>query len=408
VSEPAEFLGAFAQALASMSLYGDGHPARERAIDTAYQELRDLQAKHPHPLFTFLGDEVIFGRLPLREMREWGWSNRLAEAGIQRLEFDDDVTRDDFEGFLDDVYSRLTLVGLDTAEARQLRPSGIKFGVVGVRSGGEGVEDALPTATIAFSLGEEAETIRWLHDEVKQRESLPLAEAEAVVRSLSVAMHGDQQMILPLLQLKQFDEYTTTHSLNVSVLVMALAEYLGMAPADVRAFGVAGLLHDLGKVRIPIEILTKTGKLTPDERVLMNRHPVEGARLILESEEDLDLAAVVAYEHHIMLNGMGYPQVRYRRPCHEASNLVHVCDVYDALRTRRPYRDAWPVEQVLPYIEGRAGLEFDPDYVAAFISMMRKWEAQVAVVADESAPLSAPGSAAPPPAGAPEVQPGSN
>ena len=408
MSEPAEFLGAFAQALASMSLYGDGHPARERAIDTAYQELRDLQAKHPHPLFTFLGDEVIFGRLPLREMREWGWSNRLAEAGIQRLEFDDDVTRDDFEGFLDDVYSRLTLVGLDTAEARQLRPSGIKFGVVGVRSGGEGVEDALPTATIAFSLGEEAETIRWLHDEVKQRESLPLAEAEAVVRSLSVAMHGDQQMILPLLQLKQFDEYTTTHSLNVSVLVMALAEYLGMAPADVRAFGVAGLLHDLGKVRIPIEILTKTGKLTPDERVLMNRHPVEGARLILESEEDLDLAAVVAYEHHIMLNGMGYPQVRYRRPCHEASNLVHVCDVYDALRTRRPYRDAWPVEQVLPYIEGRAGLEFDPDYVAAFISMMRKWETQVAVVADESAPLSAPGSAAPPPAGAPEVQPGSN
>ena len=408
MSEAAEFLGAFAQALAGMSLYGDGHPARERAIDTAYQELRDLQSQHPHPLFTFLGDEVIFGRLPLREMRDWGWSSRLAEAGIQRLEFADDVTRDDFEGFLEDVYSRLTLVGLDTADARQMRPSGIKFGVVGVRSGAEGVEDALPTATIAFSLGEEAETIRWLHDEVKQRESLPLAEAEAVVRSLSVAMHGDQQMILPLLQLKQFDEYTTTHSLNVSVLSMALAEYLGMAPADVRAFGVAGLLHDLGKVRIPIEILTKPGKLTPDERVLMNRHPVEGARLILESEEDLDLAAVVAYEHHIMLNGMGYPQVRYRRSCHEASNLVHVCDVYDALRTRRPYRDAWPVEQVLPYIEGRAGLEFDPDYVAAFISMMRKWETQVAVVSDESAPLSAPASAAQPPAGAPEVQPRSN
>jgi putative two-component system response regulator len=117
---------------------------------------------------------------------------------------------------------------------------------------------------------------------------------------------------------------------------------------------------------------------------------------------------VVAYEHHIMLNGMGYPQVRYRRSCHEASNLVHVCDVYDALRTRRPYRDAWPVEQVLPYIEGRAGLEFDPDYVAAFISMMRKWEAQVAVVSDENTALSATASESPSPAGAPEVQPGSS
>jgi len=196
------------------------------------------------------------------------------------------------------------------------------------------------------------------------------------------------------------------------VLSMALAEYLEMAPADVRAFGVAGLLHDLGKVRIPIEILTKVGKLTPDERVLMNRHPVEGARLILESEEDLDLAAVVAYEHHIMLNGLGYPQVRFRRSCHEASNLVHVCDVYDALRTRRPYRDAWPVEQVLPYIEGRAGLEFDPAYVQAFLSMMRKWETQVAVIADERAPLpasvAAAGGAAPPPESPPEVPPGSN
>lgn len=412
MSEPAKFLGAFAQALAGMSLYGEGHPARARAVDTAYQELLDLQAKHPHPLFTFLGDEVIFGRLPLREMREWGWSNRLAEAGIQRLEFADHVTRDDFEVFLEDVLARLTLEGIDTAEARQQRPTAIKFGVVGVRGSGEVPADGLPTATIAFSLGEEVETIRWLHDEVQQREALPLAEAEAVVRSLSVAMHGDQQMILPLLQLKQFDEYTTTHSLNVSVLSMALAEYLEMAPSDVRAFGVAGLLHDLGKVRIPIEILTKAGKLTPDERLVMNRHPVEGARLIFESEEDLDLAAVVAYEHHIMLNGLGYPQVRYRRSCHEASNLVHVCDVYDALRTRRPYRDAWPVEQVLPYIEGRAGMEFDPHYVRVFIEMMRRWETKVAVVADERAPLpvssAAADSAAPPPAAPPEVQPGTN
>ena len=400
MSEPARFLGTFAQALSGMSLYADGHPARARAIDAAYQELLDLQRDTPRPLFTFLGDEVIFGRLPLRDMRNWDWSNRLAEAGIQRLEFEERVSREEFEVFLEDVLGRLTMDAIDTAEARQLRPTAIKFGAVGVRGGGElSREEALQTATITFSLGEEAETIRWLHTEVQQREALPLAEAEAVVRSLSVAMHGDQQMMLPLLQLKQFDQYTTTHSLNVAVLSMALAEFLGLSASDVRAFGVAGLLHDLGKVRIPIEVLTKAGKLTPDERVLMNRHPVEGARIILESEQELDLAAVVAYEHHIMLNGLGYPQVRFRRACHEASNLVHVCDVYDALRTKRPYRDAWPVEQVLPYIEGRAGLEFDPEYVRAFIAMMRKWESQVAVMADERAPLPA---SAPPPA--PEVE----
>lgn len=388
MSDPARFLGSLAQALAGMSLYADGHPARGRGIDAAYQELLDLQSEYPKPSFTFLGDEVIFGRLPLRDLRNWDWSARFAEAGIQRLEFEDRASREEFEGFLDQMLARITNAEIDTTEARQMGPSSIKFGAVGVRGGAElSAGGALPTATITFSLGEEVETIRWLHDEVKKNDLLPLAEAEAVVRSLSVAMHGDRQMMLPLLQLKQFDQYTTTHSLNVAVLSMALAEYLGMGAGDVRAFGIAGLLHDLGKVRIPIEVLTKAGKLTPDERVVMNRHPVEGARLILESEQELDLAAVVAYEHHIMLNGLGYPQVRFRRKCHEASNLVHVCDVYDALRTTRPYREAWPVERVLPYLEGRAGLEFDPSYVHAFITMMRKWETQVALIVDERAPL---------------------
>ncbi len=197
--------------------------------------------------------------------------------------------------------------------------------------------------------------------------------------------------MMPLLQLKEFDQYTTTHSMNVSVLVMALAEFLGMGAQDVRAFGIAGLLHDIGKIRVPREILTKPGKLTPEERELMNAHTVEGARIILESEEQLELASVVAYEHHIMLNGGGYPLIHYRRDCHRASNLVHVCDVYDALRTKRPYRDAWELGKILPYIEGRAGMEFDPEMVRAFITMMQQWEPQVAVMADEQAPVPAPG-----------------
>jgi putative two-component system response regulator len=134
----------------------------------------------------------------------------------------------------------------------------------------------------------------------------------------------------------------------------------------------------------------------------MNTHPVEGARIILDSQESLELAAVVAYEHHIMINGGGYPSFRYPRDCHAASKLVHVCDVYDALRTKRPYRDAWPAEQVLAYLEGRAGQEFDPELVAAFSSMMRQWEPRIAVLADEHLPVpqeaAAPGAATAEPA----------
>jgi len=124
VTDPAVFLTAFAQALATMTLYAEGHPARERAIDAAFQELQDLQAATPHPLFTFLGDEIVFGRLPLKELRAWDWSQRLAQAGIQRLEFADRVNREEFEGFLDELLARLTLSAIDTTSVQQMRQIG--------------------------------------------------------------------------------------------------------------------------------------------------------------------------------------------------------------------------------------------------------------------------------------------
>jgi len=392
--EPARFLNSFAQALSTMVLYASGHPARERAVDVAFAHLRDLQAETLRPHFSFLGGEVVYGDRALRELKEWDWGTRLANAGVQRLEVADLVERDEFEEFLEQVLARLNLVAVDTATARHAggprRPGAIRFGAVGVRgTGGEltTADDAaqIPTAKIKYSLGEEAETLRWMHGEVEAHGRLPLLEAEAVVRSLSVAMHADNAIVLPLVQLKEFDQYTTTHSLNVSVLAMALAEYLGLGAKDVRAYGVAGLLHDLGKVRVPKEILNKPGKLTDDEWQVMRRHPSDGARMIVSSDKGLDLAAVVAYEHHIMLNGGGYPGLHFCRDCHHASRLVHICDVYDALRTKRPYRDAWEPERALAQIESGAGPDFDPDLVRAFSAMMLAWERREGVVEEDGA-----------------------
>ncbi|MDA1080571.1 MAG: HD domain-containing protein [Gemmatimonadetes bacterium] len=387
-AEAARFLNAFTQSLATMALYTSGHPARERTIDNSFEQLKRLQETNPIPQFSFLGLDVVYGQVAMRELKEWDWGLRLANAGVQRLEFPAAVTRDEFEQFLDEVLGRISLVAAESATRNPERRSTIKFGAIGVR-GTEGVqriEDLLPTATIQYSLGEEADTIRWLHDEVEMTGELPLLEAESVVRSLSVAMHGDRDIVIPLLQLKEFDEYTTTHSLNVSVLAMALAEFIGLGPKDVRAFGVAGLLHDLGRVRIPKDVLIKPGKLTDDEWTIMRRHPIDGAKIIYESDKQLDLASAVAYEHHIMIDGGGYPSRHFRREPHKASKLVHICDVYDALRTRRPYREAWEAERVLENLERGAGPDFDAELTAAFVKMMRKWERRVAVV-DDKTPL---------------------
>jgi putative nucleotidyltransferase with HDIG domain len=392
MSDPIRFLNAFAHSLAVMTLYPEGHPSREKAVDAAYEELDGLAVPGGHPpTFTFLDDEVVFGRERLRELKSWDWGKRLVAAGIQRLEFERKVTRDEFDGFLQEVLARLMLSSVDTSEARQMRSLGIRFGAVGLQ-GQDSIDPvldaafaSLPTTTLRLSLGEEAETFRWLQTEVQAGGSVPLLEAEAVVRSLSVAMHGDSRMVLPLLKLKEFDQYTTTHSLNVAVLAMGLAESLGCRPKDIRAIGVAGLLHDIGKIRIPLEVLTKPGKLNDEERAIMNSHPIDGARVIMQSDEDLGMAATVAYEHHIMLNGGGYPPLHYKRECALASRLVHVCDVYDALSTKRPYRDAWPAEKTMAYLEERAGSEFDPDLVTAFIRTLRQGQAQVRVLSDEAA-----------------------
>ncbi len=371
-----EVLHALARALSGLGLYADGHPIRARALETLYEKIAVLQEEMPSPVYSFIEDEVVLGVHPLRELSDWPWAARLAAVGVQRVEFAEPVDRDDLAHFLADLGVRLSTGGASSSEARVTRLTGIRYGLLGLKGDDDVVarlEAAGADGEREIDLAPEAAALVWLHDELRGGGTLHLAEAEAVVASLLYAMQADQAMLMPLVRLKDHDQYTTTHALNVSVLAMALAEHLGLSGARVRGFGISGLLHDVGKVKIPVEVLTKPGKLSDVERALMNSHTVEGARLILSHDADLDLAAVVAYEHHKRIDGGGYPAFRTPRACHDASDLVHVCDVYDALRTHRPYRDAWEHERVMAYIHEGAGREFRAEMAGAFTAMMRRW-----------------------------------
>ena len=384
MNSPVKFLTSLGQVMATMALYNRGHPARERALDDSYQELTDLLGTGAKLRFSFIGGDVVHERRVLRELKGWDWATRLADLGIERLEIDPGVTRDDFEQFLRDTFQRSRGEALDTAEVRQLRATAIRYGTLAVETTelADNMPATLATATIAYSLRDDVEAVQWMHTHVQQTGELPLLEAETVVRSLAIAMHSQSEIIVPLLQLKEFDQYTTTHSTNVAVLAMALGEALGFAGRELRVIGVSGLLHDLGKVKIPREILVKPGGFTDEEFAIMKRHPREGAKLILDRDVRLEVPAVVAYEHHVMLNGGGYPGFRFKRDTHFASRLVHVCDVYDALCTNRPYRDAWTSEKALAHIEAGSGADFDPAFSLPFIAMMRARTVQRMTVED--------------------------
>jgi putative nucleotidyltransferase with HDIG domain len=382
MSSPVRFLIAMSQALSTMGLYGDDHPATARALDNALDRLRELQEPTPQLHFTFLAGEVLVGSEMVHELEGWEWSARLVNAGIERIEFTQTVEPEQFARFLSHLTIRLGIrSGSTSDDLWQMGESAIKFGQIALAEGfKKRISAPLPVAALSYTLREERETIDWMHEEIRNGSKLPMVEADAVVRSLSIAMHAEQAMVLPLLQLKQFDQYTTTHSMNVSVLAMAMGEFLELGATTVRALGVAGLLHDLGKVCVPRDILVKPGKLTDSERLVIQEHPVVGARMLLQNAEPMELAAVVAYEHHIRLDGGGYPKLQTARGAQYASRIVHICDVYDALRTTRPYRHAWESERAMGYIQERAGVEFDPGIARSFIAMMRKWDSQIALV----------------------------
>jgi putative nucleotidyltransferase with HDIG domain len=363
------FFNALAKALTSMGLYAPGHPAREAAADASFARVLDLVADRPYAAFSMLGRTVLLGEEPIEALRGHDLAQRLIAVGVERLEIDADVTRDAWDRALDDLGALLQGRPLPSGEARQLVQAAVRFGRLAVDA--DAADDpqgpaaqGLPDPVIV-SLRAEASTVSWIHEEALGREVVPMAEVEAVVGSLALTMHAEQQLLLPLLSLKRYDQYTTTHALNVAVLAMGLAEALGCSRA------VAGLLHDIGKVRIPREILTKPGRLTEQERAVMNGHPAEGARILLEKHRGLQLAAVVAYEHHICIDGNGYPRLHDGRSCHLASRLVHVCDIFDALTTERPYRKPWTPGQALAYLEQKRGTEVDPDLVDAFGRMLR-------------------------------------
>jgi hypothetical protein len=380
MSESVLFLTSFVQTLATIRLYSPGHPQRSRAVDTSYDQLARLLAVDPHPRFSFLERSVIYGELPIHNLPNWPWAQRLSAVGVQRMEFDASVTREDYEVFVDHVLNLLA-----TAD-EGFRPRGkgtsVKFGTVGFREGEPGIPAETPSPGLkVYSLDEEVGVVQYLQDQVTQKGEIPSDEVETVVRSLAVAMRQEATLMAPLLELRNHEQYAAIHAVNVAMLVMTFAESLGLSDSDVHAFGIAGLLHDTGMTLIPPE-LTHKGSLTPDERAVVESHSIEGARLIIRQNGN-DLAATVAYEHHMRPDGSGYPRFYFPRDTHFASKIVSVCSAYDALRMARPYRPAWNMHRVLEYIYEGAGTVFDKDVAWHLVGMMQRLEGRISTMEGE-------------------------
>lgn len=394
MSAPVRFLQSLGKLITSAGLYPANHPARKEAAEAAFNAMGELLAESGAAQFSFLEEKVIFGNRPLEGLGPWPWGGRLHEVGVQRLEVVPGVEAAELERFATTLALRLGLVAAKRAEAAQEEAGGepgerhphIRYGALDVHAGPEEEEEPEEREPAPpIDLSEEAEALRYVHEVAAEREEVPEAETAAIVGSLLVAVRSARELVAPLLQIRETDEYTTTHCMNVALLAMSLAEFLRLSDADVTAIGEAALLHDIGKTRVPPAILNKPGTLTPQERAVVEHHAVEGSRMLLRSERRNALAAVVAYEHHMHRNARGgYPRPAVEHRPHRFSRLVQTCDVFDALRTRRPWRPPFTPEATLDFLESRKGSEFDPEMVESFLAMMRKWEPRLIPREDEA------------------------
>jgi HD-GYP domain-containing protein (c-di-GMP phosphodiesterase class II) len=201
-----------------------------------------------------------------------------------------------------------------------------------------------------------------------------LLQAREIVRALAAHLVSGEDLLQPIRQLKGHDDYTFTHALNVCVLSTALGRVVGAPEELLDVLGLSALCHDLGKQRIPDEILNKRGKLEPEERQIMDDHAALGARLLLSlstAGQVHPLLPVVAYQHHMGADRSGYPRIPVCGKPHAASLLVAVADVFDALRTVRPYRGAWSTERTCTILleDGAAG-KLHGAYVSALFGLL--------------------------------------
>jgi putative nucleotidyltransferase with HDIG domain len=202
-------------------------------------------------------------------------------------------------------------------------------------------------------------------------EGVPDADAaRGMVDNLAQAVAQNRTALLALTALKNYDNYTFTHMVNVSILTMGQARGLAIDGPLLREFGMAALMHDIGKVRTPPEILNKPDKLTDSEFDIMRRHVVHGAEILRKTPEIPPLAPVVAFEHHLRIDGTGYPFGVERQGLNLATMLAGIADVYDAMRSQRAYQQAFPTDRILAVLQRNDGKQFDQNLVRRFAQLV--------------------------------------
>ena len=353
------FISDIMTAMSNCSLYSREHPAVMHLSENAVTVLDSLFFEDRFSL-ALLGDSMVINEqpLPARNMHVSSFIKKLRRKGIDKIVISRGVTAAELKDFIAEMALSDRITGSYPH---------ITSGIIEVKLGGGGGVD------IGAAMNENIEKVKSVYHGVSRFKRLDMVGLEDVVISFITTLKQEANVLKVVSPIKAHSEYTYAHNTNVAVLSIFQAETLGVKQDLLHDIGMAGLLHDIGKMFVARDVLEKEAKLNDEEWVEMKKHPAYGAMYLATLPDIPKYALVAAYEHHMKFNGLGYPATRRKgRTQHIISQIIAISDFFDALRTDRPYRKALDVPVIVGLMNDSSGKDFNPLLVENFIRSLKK------------------------------------
>jgi putative nucleotidyltransferase with HDIG domain len=363
-----DLLRRIAAGVRAAQLYAPDHPLVARNMAALVGGLAALHHQQPSIAIGIVGSELVVADTPMHKvsasMSEF--IRKLKDNQVERIAFERGVTQDELVALM----QSLARLGGKSDADKDLSTAHVRIGRL--KSEDESRKDGIASDIAAikqmYSNAVASAEIAW---QSAESEGMPDAPAALeTVEGLAEAVTQNRNALMALTAMRNYDNYTFTHMVNVSILTMAQARAVGIDGKLLREFGMSALMHDIGKVRTPKEILNKPDKLTDDEFLIMRRHVVDGAEILRRTPEMPILAPVVAFEHHLRLDGSGYPFTVKRAALNLGSMLCAIADVYDAMRSQRSYQQAHPTDRILAVLKRNEGAQMDQNLVRRFVQLL--------------------------------------
>ena len=363
-----ELIRRLAAALRGTELYSPAHPIVQRGIDALMAAAGERLQSTPSIVIGFLGDEVVVDgtRLPRGTASLIGFARDLRDRGIEKITLARGLSRAEVGHLIAAFTDRASPIPLP----ERLIARGVRNVTLGRIVVDEVSDDQAGIAAAQRVYGTAVETAENLWNAAKAGDQPDPTAARKIIDGLARLVTQDRTSLMALTALKKYDNYTFTHMVNVAALAMAQARALNIDGPLLREFCFAALMHDIGKVNTPLEVLNKPDKLTKDEFDVMKRHVVDGAHILRRTPEMPALAPIVAFEHHLKQDLSGYPENIGSRKLNLCTMIVSIADVFDALRSNRPYRQGLATVRIRSIMGEQGNPAFNQVLLKRFVNLM--------------------------------------